>query len=95
MNQQELFTLPRPGYSYATSLPAYREATQTKRIQLTRIIALVALGASCLKELAQKTGLPQSTVSGRANDGIKAGVLKYDGFVVYDGRKRKKLTLTK
>lgn len=87
MNPQgELFM---NGYSYQTSLPAYREAPQTKQIQLSRIIALVTLGACSLKELAQKTGLPQSTVSGRVNDGVKEGVLRYDGFVIYDGRKRK------
>lgn len=92
MNQQ---TETREGYSWQTSLPAYREAPQSKQIQMQRIIALVVLGASCLKELAEKTGLPQSTVSGRANDAIQAGALKYDGFVIYGARKRKKLTLNK
>jgi len=92
MNAQiDLFT----GYSYATSLPAYREAPQSKQIQMQRIIALVILGASCLKELAKKTGLPQSTVSGRVSDAREAGALDYDGYVVYDGRKRKKIIVKK
>lgn len=84
-----------PSYSYQTSLPSYLEAPQSKQIQMQRIVALVALGASSLKELANKTGLPQSTVAGRTNDAIKAGAIKYDGFVIFENRKRKRIILNK
>lgn len=84
-----------PNYSYPTSLPPYLEAPQSKQIQMQRIVALVALGASSLKELAIKTGLPQSTVAGRTNDAIKAGAIKYDGYCTFDNRKRKRIILNK
>lgn len=84
-----------PNYSYQTSLPPYLEAPQSKQIQMQRIVAIVALGASCIKEIAKKTGIPDSTVSGRCSDAIKAGAIKYDGFIIFENRKRKRIILNK
>ncbi len=80
-------------YSYETSLPAYRDNTTGKFRQMDKIITLVENGADNIAELAELSDLPASTVSGRINDAIVLGRLKYDGFVVFKDRKRKKVTI--
>ncbi len=90
--QTELFS-PRKktNYSFATSKPAFEENSSLKRIQEARIIGLVSQGVNNLKALAKATGLPDSTVSGRVNDGIDHGKLMYVGYVEFEGRKRKRI----
>lgn len=80
-------------FSVATSLPAYREHSSVKAIQEARIIGLVSQGFDSLLDISEITGLPQSTVSGRANDAIKHGKLRYCGYVIYKNRKRKRLVM--
>lgn len=80
------------GYSYDTSLPAYRENQSEKARQLNRIVEIVKRGSTCIRKLAKETGLPDSTVAGRVNDAIKEGLIRYEGRIEYDGRKRKMIT---
>jgi ribosome-associated protein YbcJ (S4-like RNA binding protein) len=82
-------------YSFATSLEPYHEAPHLKRKQSEDILAFISKGANCLLQLAQLTGLPQSTVSGRCNDLVSEGKAKYNGFVIYENRKRKKIVVIK
>jgi len=82
-------TLDFNNYSYATSLPAYKEPG--KDIQARLVMFHVNAGANNLLQLSQIMGLPQSTVAGRVNDCIKDGKLKYEGFIEFEGRKRKRI----
>jgi len=79
-------------YSYETSLPAYKKGFLSKAKQQSRIVNLVKSGVNTIRQLAEITGLPDSTVSGRISDAINDKQLKYDGFVEYEGRKRKRIT---
>lgn len=82
-------------YSYQTSLPAYRDNPEGKLIQKERILEVIKTlgGSTCLKQLERIIGLPQSTLSGRANDLIKDGLIAHTGFVEFEGRKRKRFSL--
>lgn len=82
-------------YSFATSLPPYHEAPNIKKRQQDELLAFIFKGANNLLQLSQLTGLPQSTVSGRANDLIEEGRVKYEGFTVYADRKRKRIVAIK
>lgn len=82
-------------YSYPTSLPAYREAPELKRRQADELYAFIRRGANNLLQLAELSGLPQSTVSGRCNDLIEENKIEYSGYTIYNDRKRKKICLTK
>jgi len=74
-----------------TSRIAYHENKEGKKRQMDWIVSLVRSGKNNLLELAMNTGLPQSTVAGRCNDALTAGLLKYEGEVVFMGRRRKKI----
>jgi predicted transcriptional regulator len=88
------FQKPQPGYSYETSLPAYEEIKATvKETHCEWILSLIRDGARTIKELAKKTGLPDSSVAGRVNNLIAEGKVEYTGYVEYDGRKRKQIGL--
>ncbi len=82
-------------YSYSTSLPPYREAPESKKRQADEIFGFIKHGANNLLQLSELTALPQSTVSGRLNDLITEGKVKYEGFTVYADRKRKKIVVIK
>lgn len=82
-------------YSYQTSLPAYRDNGSEKLIQADLVLAYIGLGKNCLLQIADQMRLPQSTVAGRVNDLIEEGKVKYEGFVIYKDRKRKKIVLNK
>lgn len=78
-------------YSYATSLPAYQDNQQDKEIAKKKIIATIIEfgGKACLKQIADKIGLPQSTVSGRISDLREDRKVKDSGTKVkLDGRSR-------
>lgn len=78
-------------YSFETSLPPYREAPELKRRQADELYAFIRRGANNLLQLAELSGLPQSTVSGRCNDLIEENKICYQGYTVYNDRKRKKI----
>lgn len=82
-------------YSFSTSLPAYQENPSGKQKQSETLYSAIKSfgGVSCLKQLSNITGLPQSTVAGRISDCIKAGLVEYSDFVVFDGRKRKRIII--
>lgn len=82
-------------YSFATSLPAYQENPSGKKKQSEVLFSAIQSlgGISCLKQLANITGLPQSTVAGRINDLAEEGKVIYDGFVDFEGRKRKRIVI--
>jgi hypothetical protein len=82
-------------YSFQTSLPAFTDNQVNKRRQCDEILAFIVKGANNLLQLSQLTGLPQSTVSGRCNDLIEEGKIKYEGFTVYNDRKRKRIVVIK
>jgi hypothetical protein len=82
-------------YSFATSYPAFTDNQVNKRKQTDEILAFIVKGANNLLQLSQLTGLPQSTVSGRCNDLIEEGKIKYEGFTVYADRKRKRIVVIK
>lgn len=87
------FCIVNNNYSHATSLPAYEDNQGEKLSQLEGVISMVNNGSRSLKELANDSGLPQSTIAGRVNDAIRLGRLKYEGFVIFENRKRKKIVL--
>lgn len=83
----------KTNYSTLTSLPPYLEGSAMKAKQEAKITALVSLGVNTLLELSEKTGLPQSTVSGRCGDAIKRGTIQYSGTVIYKSRLRKRIVI--
>lgn len=92
MNQGNLFNT---GYSYLTSLPAYKENSLGKGVQAERILSLVSLSNGItLLELSELSGLPQSTVSGRIGDLMELSKVRYDGLILYKGRNRKRIVVT-
>jgi predicted transcriptional regulator len=82
-------------YSFSTSLPAYQDNALIKRRQADDLFLFIKRGANNLLQLSQLTGLPQSTVSGRCNDLLSEGKIKYDGHTIFADRKRKKICVIK
>lgn len=82
-------------YSFATSLPAYHENQSGKQKQAETLYNAIKSfgGHSCLKQLSNATGLPQSTISGRCNDLIEDGLAEYSGIIEFEGRKRKRIII--
>lgn len=80
-------------YSYSTSYPAYLENESGKNAQETRVLRAInsLKGKATLKQLEKILKLPQSTISGRVNDLVKAKKVKYSGEVFYEGRTRKQI----
>jgi len=85
-------SFPRVGVQ-ETSREAYYENREAKGRMVTMIVSLVRQGNNNLKSLSIKSGLPMSSCSGRCNDAIKAGLLKYDGEVEFMGRRRKRIVV--
>ncbi len=85
----------KTNYSHETSLPAYQEDSSGKRAQKDRILKeFIRLGGfACLKQIEKFMHLPQSTCSGRINDLIDDGKVKHEGFMEFDGRKRKRFVI--
>lgn len=86
--------MEQTNYSYETSLPAYRETPSEKAFQSSKVLESIKDGKSTLLEISEALGLAQSTVSGRVNDLIEEGTVKYDGFTNYKNRKRKNIIVT-
>ena len=85
-----------PNYSYATSLPAYKEnQTFNKRRQCDKILLFIKRGADNLLQLSELSGIPQAVVSARMSDLIEENKAKYEGHVIYDNRKRKRIVFVK
>jgi len=91
---------PSQGYSYQTSLPAYHENKEGKDIQAQKIYAhILRLRETCIRQLAELTHLPDSTVSARLSDLREAGKVKWKvvddklELIHYKGRMRKKIIL--
>lgn len=82
-------------YSHTTSLPAYLENQTGKQQQKERIMNIIPTDGTCLKELEELTGLPQSTIAGRINDLKDEKKVMYWGFTTYAGRMRKRIVLYK
>jgi predicted transcriptional regulator len=79
-------------YSFETSYPAYREnEASNKTRQCDEVFQFIKRGANNLLQISELTGLPQSTIAARINDLISESKIKYDGFVVYEDRKRKRI----
>ena len=87
----------KTNYSVATSLPAWNSNPQGKQAQADKILELCyTMPIITIKHLAQLTGLPDSTVSGRVNDLIEEGKLRYsDDKVKYLGYTRKRIEVVK
>jgi len=80
-------------YSFETSLPPYKEAPELKKRQADELLLFIKRGANNLLQLAQLSGLPQSTVAGRCSDLRTEGKIDYSGHVIYANRKRKKIVI--
>lgn len=78
-------------YSYETSMPAYKDNPNLKKTQAEELLSLIRKGANNLLQIAELSGLPESTVAGRVNDLIKEHRVKYNGKVVFRNRVRKKI----
>lgn len=80
-------------YSYATSLEPYRDNATEKKRQADELYQFIRRGANSLLQLAELSGLPQSTVSGRVNDLIFEKRIEYKGKTIYKNRERKKIVV--
>lgn len=82
----------KSNYSFETSLPAYKSNPTVKAKQKSHTLSIFNElgGRATLKQVADKMGLPQSTVSGRINDLIEDKELIDTGQKeMYDGLVRK------
>lgn len=80
----------KTNYSIETSLPAY---LSPKDVQVEKVYETVKNGANNLLAISELLNMPQSTVSGRINDLIEIGRVKYEGILEYKNRKRKQIKL--
>lgn len=78
-------------YSFSTSLPAYQ--TCDKATQCVLVERLIKEGVDNLKQLSEKTGLDQSTISARVNNLIDDKRVIYSGHVTYKNRLRKRIVV--
>jgi len=86
-----------------TSRIAYHENKEGKKRMVEMVVKALKRGyfinrynhipVQTLKALEIATGLPSSSCAGRVNDAIKMGLLKYEGDVVFMGRRRKKIVV--
>lgn len=83
-----------PTYSYKTSLGPYLENSAHKEIQKMRVLGLISQGANNLLQISEQSGILQAIVSARVNGLIKDGTVKYEGFVIFRGRKRKRIVIS-
>lgn len=76
-----------------TSREAYYSNREAKGRMVQMVVQAVRSGCDNLKAIEMRLGLPQSSVAGRVNDAIRAGLLRYDGEVEFMDRTRKRITL--
>ena len=83
-------------YSYQTSMPAYLEnQALNKKRQCDEIMEFIKRGANNLLQLEQLTGLPSARISARMSDLKNEKKAKYDGHVIYENMKRKRIVIVK
>lgn len=83
-------------YSYETSYPPYLENRAiNKRTQCDEVLSIIKRGANNLLQVAEVSGIPQAIISARVNDLIEELKVRYEGFTVYNNRKRKKIIIVK
>lgn len=87
----------KTNYSWETSKPAFDDVTPGRISNEEKIYAVVKrLKQTCLKEIANITGIEQGTVSARINTLIEKGKVIYgdkENYIEYKGRLRKKVLL--
>jgi len=112
MNQPTLFDQPpvvrkKTNYSYGTSDIAYHSNKDGKQTDEEKVFHWCkTLPNPTIGEIADKTGIVDSTVAGRINDLITKGLVRYDetikddegniiheGKVIYKGSKRKRIVI--
>lgn len=84
----------RTNYSYATSHPPYLENSSHKEIQKFKVLGLISQGANNLLQISEQSNILQAIVSARVNGLIQDGTVKYSGFVIFRGRKRKRIVIS-
>lgn len=85
-----------PNYSYETSFTPYKENQAfNKRRQQDEILGFIKKGANNLLQIAQLSKIPQAVVSARMSDLMEENRAKYEGYTIYNDRKRKKIVAVK
>ena len=85
-----------PNYSYQTSYAPYQENKAfNKRRQCDKILLFIKRGADNLLQISQLSGIPHYVVSARMTDLKKENKAKYEGYTVYEDRKRKRIVFVK
>lgn len=83
-------------YSYETSYAPYKEnQALNKRTQCDEVLKFIKKGANNLLQISALSGIPQAIVSARVNDLINENKAKYDGCIIFNDRKRKKIVAIK
>ena len=70
----------------------YHVLTESEKIEFG-LGSFNAIPVETLKAVQIATGIEHSSVSGRMNDALRMGLLKYEGEVVFMGRRRKKIVV--
>jgi len=76
-----------------TSRIAYHENKEGKSNMVKLIVSLVSRGFCTILHLEEASGMKPNCVSGRVNDAMKAGLIRYEGTIHYKGMKRKKIVM--
>lgn len=85
-----------PNYSYETSYAPFKEnQALNKRTQCDEVLKFIKKGANNLLQISALSGIPQAIVSARMSDLIEENRAKYEGFTIYENRKRKKIIAIK
>lgn len=83
-------------YSFETSYEPYLENKAfNKRTQCEEVLKFIKKGANNLLQISALSGIPQAIVSARVNDLIDENKAKYDGCIIFNDRKRKKIIAIK
>lgn len=79
-------------YSFETSHEPYKEnIVFNKQRQCEQVLAIIRKGGNNLLQISQVSGIPQAVISARMSDLLKDGKAAYDGFTIFNNRKRKKI----
>lgn len=82
-------------YSYDTSLPAYNENPSLRKRQRDEVFAFIKRGANNLLQIERLSGLPSARISARMSELMEEKRAKYEGFTIYENRKRKRIVAIK
>jgi hypothetical protein len=81
-----------PNYSYETSYAPFKEnQALNKRRQCDEVLQFIKKGANNLLQISNLSGIPQAIVSARVNDLINEERAKYEGCIIFNNRKRKRI----